>query len=106
MTSAIPFTDLAASDRPLQPGECAALAERAAGLLDPAALALARAGASVVLWEDEHSVSWLNAMPERRDTGYHDHDGSAAGRAQAARDTGSQPLLTTARSAKKRFFWT
>ena len=38
MTSAIPFTDLAASDRPLQPGECAALAERAAGLLDPAAL--------------------------------------------------------------------
>jgi hypothetical protein len=79
MTSAIPFTDLAASDRPLQPGECASLAERAAGLLDPAALALARAGASVVLWEDEHSVSWLNAMPERRDTGYHDHDGSAVG---------------------------
>ena len=30
-------------------------------------------------WEDEHSVSWLNAMPERRDTGYHDHDGSAVG---------------------------
>src|SRR5580693_3176885 len=28
----------------------------------------------------------------------------SAGRAQAARDTGSQPLLTTARSAKKRFF--
>jgi len=32
-----------------------------------------------VLWQDEHSVSWLNAMPERRDTGYHDHDGSAFG---------------------------
>src|ERR1700733_3672183 len=77
MTSAIPFTDLAATGRPLQADECAALAERAAGLLDPAAPA--RAGASVVLWEDEHSVSWLNAMPERRDTGYHDHDGSAVG---------------------------
>src|SRR5271170_2195663 len=79
MTYAIPFTDLAAGDRPLQPDECAWMAKRAAGLLDPAALALARAGASVVLWEDEHSVSWLNVMPERRDTGYHDHDGSAVG---------------------------
>src|SRR5580658_3254084 len=77
MTYAIPFTDLAASDRPLRPDECAALAKRAAGLLDRAALAQARAGASVVLWQDEHSVSWLNAMPERRDT--HDHDGSAVG---------------------------
>ena len=79
MTYAIPFTELAATGRPLLPDECAALARRAAGLLDPAALAQARAGGSVVLWEDEHSVSWLNAMPERRDTGYHDHDGSAVG---------------------------
>jgi hypothetical protein len=79
MTSAIPFTELAASGRPLQPDECASLARRAAGLLDPDALAQARAGSSVVLWQDEHSVSWLNAMPERRDTGYHDHDGSAVG---------------------------
>src|SRR5580658_2053434 len=79
MTYAIPFTDLAASDRPLRPDECASLAKRAAGLLDRAALAQARAGVSVVLWQDEHSVSWLNAMPERRDTGYHDHDGSAVG---------------------------
>src|SRR5271170_4665727 len=79
MTYAIPFTDLAASDRPLRPDECAALAKRAAGLLDRAALAQARAGVSVVLWQDEHSVSWLNIMPERRDTGYHDHDGSAVG---------------------------
>ena len=79
MTKAIPFTDLAVSGRPLQPDECAWMAKRAAGLLDPDALAQARAGASVVLWADEHSVSWLNAMPERRDTGYHDHDGSAVG---------------------------
>ncbi len=79
MTYATAFTDLAASDRTLRPDECASLAKRAAGLLDRAALAQARAGVSVVLWQDEHSVSWLNAMPERRDTGYHDHDGSAVG---------------------------
>jgi len=79
MTYAIPVTELAPIDRPLPPDECAALAERAAGLLDPAAPAKARAAGSVVLWENEHSVSWLNAMPERRDTGYHDHDGSAVG---------------------------
>src|ERR1700683_1174171 len=80
MTNAIPVAGLAASGRPLQPDECAPLAQRAAGLLDPDTLARARTcGVSVVLWEDEHSVSWLNVMPERRDTGYHDHDGSAVG---------------------------
>jgi len=79
MTFAISFTELAASGRPLQPDECAWMAERAASLLDADALAEARGGGSVVLWEDEHSVSWLNAMPERRDTGYHDHNGSAVG---------------------------
>jgi hypothetical protein len=80
MTYAIPFADLAASGRPLQPEECASLAGRAASLLDPDTLAQARTcGGSVVLWEDEHSVCWLNVMPERRDTGYHDHDGSAVG---------------------------
>jgi hypothetical protein len=79
MTYAIPFTDPAASDRVLEPDECAGMAKRAAAVLDPVVLAQARAGGSVVLWQDEHSVSWLNAMPERRDTGYHDHDGSAVG---------------------------
>jgi hypothetical protein len=79
MTYAIPFADLAAGVRVLAPGECASLAQRAAALLGPAALAEARAGGSVVLWQDEHSVCWLNAMPERRDTGYHDHDGCAVG---------------------------
>jgi hypothetical protein len=80
MTYAIPFTDPAASGRPLQPDECASVAQRAAGLLDPDTLARVRTcGGSAVLWEDEHSVCWLNVMPERRDTGYHDHDGSAVG---------------------------
>jgi hypothetical protein len=79
MTYPVPFNDVGASHRPWQPDECAALARRAAGLLDADARAQARAGGSVVLWEDEHSVCWLNAMPERRDTGYHDHNGSAVG---------------------------
>jgi len=70
---------LAAGSRPFQPGECATLARRAAGLVDTAALPRTGAAASFVLWHDEHSVAWLNVMPERRDTGYHDHDGSAVG---------------------------
>jgi hypothetical protein len=64
---------------PLQPDECAAMARRAAGLVDMAALARTGTGAFTVLWQDEESVAWLNVMPEPRDTGYHDHDGSAAG---------------------------
>jgi hypothetical protein len=64
---------------PLQPDECAAMARRAAGLVDMAALPRTGTGASTVLWQDEESVAWLNVMPEPRDTGYHDHDGSAAG---------------------------
>ena len=79
MTYAIPPLEPPASGRPLQPDECAAAAGRAAGLLDPAVLAQAGTGGSVTLWHDEHSVCWLNVMPERRDTGYHDHDGSAVG---------------------------
>ena len=64
---------------PLQPDECAAMARQAAGLVDMAALPRAGTGASTVLWQDEESVAWLNVMPEPRDTGYHDHDGSAVG---------------------------
>ena len=63
----------------LQPDECVAMARRAAGLVDMAALARTGAAASSVLWQDEESIAWLNIMPEPRDTGYHDHDGSAAG---------------------------
>jgi hypothetical protein len=58
---------------PLAPEECAARARAAAELV-----VLPEAG-SVMLWEDEDSVAWLNVMTEPRDTGYHDHDGSAVG---------------------------
>ena len=64
---------------PLQPDECAAMARRAAGLVDIAALPRTGTDTSSVLWQDEESVAWLNVMPEPRDTGYHDHDGSAVG---------------------------
>jgi hypothetical protein len=79
MTNEIPFADLAASSRSFEPEECAILARRAADLLDPATLAEASAGGFVALWRDEHSICWLNVLSERRDTGYHDHDGSAVG---------------------------
>lgn len=63
----------------LSPAECAALAGRAAALVDVAALTSAGASESVVLWQDDDSVAWLNVLRARRDTGFHDHDGSAAG---------------------------
>jgi hypothetical protein len=68
---------LAATERPFQPDQCAERARRAAALIGQAGLP--RDKASFVLWHDEHSVAWLNIMPEPRDTGYHDHDGSAVG---------------------------
>jgi hypothetical protein len=52
---------------PLEPDECAAMARRAAALVSVTTLGRAE------------TVAWLNVMPEPRDTGYHDHDGSAAG---------------------------
>lgn len=70
---------LATTSRPFQPAECAALAARAAALLDLDELPRTQASASFLLWRDEHSVGWLNLVPGRRDTGYHDHDGSAVG---------------------------
>ena len=63
----------------LSPAECAALAGRAAAVVDTAALPSTGAGESVVLWQDEDSIAWLNVMLDPRDTGFHDHDGSAAG---------------------------
>jgi len=56
--------------------ECAALARRAAALVDVAA---PPPDASEVLWEDGDSVAWLEVSSRWRDTGYHDHDGSAVG---------------------------
>lgn len=63
----------------LSPDECAALAGRTAALVDVAALASAGISESVVLWQDEDCVAWLEVMAEPRDTGFHDHDGSAVG---------------------------
>jgi hypothetical protein len=63
----------------LSPRECAALAMRAAALVDVTALAASTADESVVLWQDADSVAWLNFEIEQRDTGFHDHDGSAVG---------------------------
>lgn len=70
---------LAATGRPFQPQECAERAERAAGFVDADALPRTGLGSALRLWQDEHSVAWLNTWWERRDTGYHDHDGSAVG---------------------------
>jgi hypothetical protein len=60
----------------LTPQECAGLARRAA-LSRAAVLSPAGESESVVLWEDEDSVAWLNVAHDSRDTGF--HDGSAVG---------------------------
>lgn len=70
---------LVASDRTLRPDECAVLAGRVTGFIDTAALPRTGPVTSILLWADEHSSGWLDAAWERRDTGYHDHDGSAVG---------------------------
>jgi hypothetical protein len=70
---------LAATNRPFHPDECAERARRAAAVIGRAGPLPDEAGASYALWQDEHSVAWLNVMREPRDTGYHDHDGSAVG---------------------------
>jgi hypothetical protein len=61
----------------LPPQECAALAERLAAQVDLAGLS--RTGEPTVLWQDEDCIAWLNVILDPRDTGFHDHDGSAVG---------------------------
>jgi len=61
---------------PLSAGECAALAGRAAALVNLAALP---PDVSEQLWADEDSEAWLEVTSGLRDTGFHDHDGSAVG---------------------------
>jgi hypothetical protein len=63
----------------LSPDECAALAARTAALVDVAALHASGASESVALWQDEDSTAWLEVALDPRDTGFHDHDGSAVG---------------------------
>jgi hypothetical protein len=66
-------------DRDLTPEECADRAQRAAALVDLSALDRAGRGEAMLLWRDAHSEAWLNLWWQPRDTGYHDHDGSAVG---------------------------
>jgi hypothetical protein len=63
----------------LPPDECAALARRSAALVNVAELPSGGENQSVVLWQDEDCVAWLNVVLDGRDTGFHDHDGSAVG---------------------------
>ena len=74
-----PMAALAATQHPFEPDECAERARRAAALIGAAGLPGDDGASSYVLWQDENSVAWLNVMPDPRDTGYHDHDGSAVG---------------------------
>jgi hypothetical protein len=70
---------LAASDHPLSAAECAERARSAAALIDVSALDRHGAGEAQLLWRNGSSEAWLNLWWEPRDTGYHDHDGSAVG---------------------------
>jgi mannose-6-phosphate isomerase-like protein (cupin superfamily) len=63
----------------LTPEECAALAREAASHVDLAALDRDGDGTFTLLWRDEHSEAWLNTWWAPRDTGFHDHGGSAVG---------------------------
>jgi hypothetical protein len=75
------FSTLAASDRPLGPDECAALAAKAAAAVDPGAHVHPGDHQRIYerLWHNEHSEGWLVSWWVPRDTGYHDHDGSCGG---------------------------
>jgi hypothetical protein len=65
--------------RDLTAEECADRARRAASLVDLSTLDRTGAGEALLLWREPHSEAWLNLWWQPRDTGYHDHDGSAVG---------------------------
>ena len=65
--------------RLLAPDECAAVATRAAALVDLSALDRRGVGEAVLLWRTAESEAWLNTWWQPRDSGYHDHDGSGGG---------------------------
>jgi hypothetical protein len=70
---------LAASESDLSPEDCALLARAAAAHVDLDELSREGAGSAELLWRDAHSEGWLNTWWQRRDTGFHDHDGSCVG---------------------------
>jgi hypothetical protein len=63
----------------LTPADCAVLARNAAAFVDVAGLPRSGSSKSVVLWQDEDCIAWLDVELHGRDTGFHDHDGSAVG---------------------------
>jgi hypothetical protein len=89
------FAELAA-DHDLAPEECAERARRAAALLDVAGLERSGDGEAVLLWRDAHSEAWLNLWWQPRDTGYHDHDGSAVGVHVVEGRASNEPLVVGA----------
>ena len=63
----------------LDPEGCAAVATRAAALIDLDALDASGRGEAVQLWRTDDSEAWLNTWWQARDSGFHDHDGSCGG---------------------------
>src|SRR4051812_10535937 len=63
----------------LDPPTCAAVASRAAALIDLAGLDRGGSGEAILLWRTEDSEAWLNTWWQPRDSGFHDHGGSGGG---------------------------
>ena len=72
-------TELGASEHVLTAPECAAVAARAAALVDLGSLDRAGDGTATMLWRNAVCEAWLNTWWEGRDSGFHDHDGSSGG---------------------------
>jgi hypothetical protein len=64
---------------PLDPEACAAVARRAAALIDVDLLDRSGPGSAVPLWRTGESEAWLNTWWQPRDSGFHDHGGSGGG---------------------------
>jgi hypothetical protein len=63
----------------LDPRGCAEVAKRTGALVDIESFDRDGSGNTVLLWRTESSEAWLNTWWQRRDSGFHDHDGSAGG---------------------------
>ena len=72
-------TELGAAEHVLGAQECAAVAARAAALVDRESLDRAGDGTTTMLWRNAVCEAWLNTWWEARDSGFHDHDGSCGG---------------------------
>ena len=63
----------------LAPDACAAVASRAAALIDIDGLDRSGPGSATPLWRTDGSEAWLNTWWQPRDSGFHDHGGSSGG---------------------------